>query len=170
MSFATLDIVIAAVILLSAVIGLVRGLVKEVLSLVSWAAAFVVALFFSNELGQLLPATWGSTGLRQAIAFVVLFVGTLVVTGLLQWLIGKLIETTGLSGTDRFLGLLFGSARGLLVALVVLVGLEQIASDASWWQEARLAQEILAFEDEMRELFGQARHFVEEDVIQRQDI
>lgn len=170
MSFATLDIVIAAVILLSAVIGLVRGLVKEVLSLVSWAAAFVVALFFSNELGQLLPATWGSTGLRQAIAFVVLFVGTLVVTGLLQWLIGKLIETTGLSGTDRFLGLLFGSARGLLVALVVLVGLEQIASDASWWQEARLTQEILAFEDEMRELFGQARHFVEEDVIQRQDI
>ncbi len=170
MSFATLDIVIAVVVLLSAIIGLVRGLVKEVLSLVSWAAAFIVAIFFSTELGEILPAAWGSVALRQAIAFVILFVGTLVLAGVLQWLIGQLIETTGLSGTDRFLGFLFGSARGLLIALVVLVGLEQIASEATWWQEARLPQEILAFEDEMRELFGQAQVFVEEDIIQRQGI
>ena len=55
MMFATLDIVIAAVVLLSAIIGLVRGLVKEVLSLVSWGLAFVVAIFFSAEVGAILP-------------------------------------------------------------------------------------------------------------------
>ena len=168
MTIATLDIAIAALILLSAIIGLVRGLVREVLSLVSWALAFVIAIFFSAELGAILPESWGSDALRQAIAFVVLFVGSLVVAGILQWLIGQLVESTGLSGTDRLLGFLFGSARGLLIALVVLVGLEQIAAEATWWQEARLPGEILAFEDEVRELFGQATSFVEEDIIQRE--
>ena len=153
--------------LLSALIGLVRGLVKEVLSLVSWGLAFVVAIFFSAEVGSLLPASWGSGALRQAIGFVALFVGVLVAAGILQWLIGQLVESTGLSGTDRLLGFLFGSARGLLIALVGLVALAQIASEASWWQEAELPDEILAFEDEVRELFGQATTFVEEDIIER---
>lgn len=166
MSFATLDIAIAALILLSAIIGLVRGLVKEVLSLVAWAAAFIVAIFFSAELGEILPGTWGSSALRQALAFVILFVGALVIAGILQWLIGQLVESTGLSGTDRVLGFLFGSVRGLLIALVALIGLEQIAGEAPWWQEARLPGEILAFEDEVRDLFGQAQSFVEEDILQ----
>ena len=105
--------------------------------------------------------------LRQAIGFVALFVGVLIGAGILQWLVGQLVESTGLSGTDRLLGFLFGSARGLLIALVGLVALEQIASEATWWQEAQLPNEILAFEDEVRELFGQATTFVEEDIIER---
>ena len=168
MTFATLDIAITALILLSALIGLVRGLVKEVLSLVSWGVAFIVAIFFSAEVGALLPETWGSMALRQAIGFVALFIGVLIGAGILQWLIGQLVESTGLSGTDRLLGFLFGSARGLLIALVGLVALEQIASEATWWQEAQLPNEILAFEDEVRELFGQATTFVEEDIIDRE--
>jgi membrane protein required for colicin V production len=166
-SLATLDIVIIAVVLLSALIGLVRGLIKEVLSLASWVIAFVVAIFFSEALGELLPPSWGSGALRQAIAFVLLFVGSLVFAGILQWLIHQLIESTGLSGTDRFLGFLFGGVRGLLVALVGLIGLEQIAFDAVWWREARLPGEILAFEDEARALFGHAQSYIREDVLPR---
>ena len=167
MTFATLDIVISALVLLSAVIGLVRGLVKEVLSLLSWGLAFIIAILFSAELGAILPESWGSVALRQAIGFVGLFVGVLITAGILQWLIGQLVESTGLSCTDRLLGFLFGSARGLLIALVGLVALEQIASEATWWQEARLPNQILAFEDEVRALFGQATTFVEEDIIER---
>ena len=134
----------------------------------SWAAAFVVAILFSYELGQLLPETWGSEALRQALAFVMLFVAVLIVAGILQWLIGNFIDSTGLTGTDRFLGFFFGSARGLLVALVGLIGLEQIAHEATWWQEAQLPPEILAFEDEMRKLFGEAQAFVQDDILDRE--
>lgn len=165
MSLATLDIVIMGLVLLSAVIGLVRGLVKEVLSLASWIVAFVVAILFSQALGEMLPASWGAPALRQAIAFVLLFVASLVLAGILQWLIHQMIESTGLSGTDRFLGFLFGSVRGLLVAMVGLIGLEQIAYDALWWQEARLPGEILAFEDEARALFGQAQSYIRDEVL-----
>ncbi len=165
MGLATLDIVIFVVVLLSAFIGLVRGLVKEVLSIVAWIAALVVAVFFSSDVGGLLPETWGSDALRQSLGFILLFVGSLIMASVIKWLISKLVESTGLSGTDRFLGFLFGSARGLLVTLVLLIGLEQLASDTSWWQEARLPGELLAFEDELRKLFGQAQNFVEEDAL-----
>ncbi len=159
---ATLDIAIAIVILLSASIGLIRGLVKEVLSLISWLLAFVVAIYFSPQVAQELPPGWGAESVRMAIGFGLLFIGVLIASAIAQWLIGRLISSTGLSGTDRFLGFLFGSARGLLVCIVILMGLREIAGEAAWWQASVLAPELLAFEDEVRELFGQARDFVRE--------
>ena len=119
MPVAGLDIAIATVVLMSAAIGLVRGLVKEVLSLVSWAAAFVVAIYFSGEVSQQIPSQWGSDSIRLIMAFAGLFIATLIVAAILQWVIAQLVSTTGLSGTDRFLGFLFGSARGLLVCVVL---------------------------------------------------
>ena len=83
---APLDIVIIVVILLSAAIGLVRGLVKEVLSLVAWALSFVVALVFASEVGQMLPAQWGSDAMRATIAFILIFVAVLIASGIVQWL------------------------------------------------------------------------------------
>ncbi len=159
---ATLDIAIIVVVLLSAVIGLVRGLVKEVLSLASWVVAFVVAIYFSSAVSQQLPASWGAESLRLVIAFAVLFIVALIAAALLQWLVSQLVNSTGLTGTDRFLGFLFGSARGLLVTIVVLIGLREIAGETSWWQQARLPVELLAFEDEVRDLLGQARDIVSE--------
>lgn len=157
---ASLDIVIVILVLLSAGIGLVRGLVKEILSLVSWVLAFVVALMFHPTLAQELPASWGGASLRLAIAFVLVFIATLIAAGVVQWLTAQLVRTTGLTGTDRFLGFLFGSVRGVLVVMVVLIGLREVAGEARWYQDARLPEELLAFEDEVRELFGRARQAV----------
>ena len=162
MAVAGLDIAIATVVMLSAAIGLVRGLIKEVLSLVAWVLAFVVALYFSPYVANALPVTWGSESVRLIIGFAVLFIGTLILAAVLQWLIAQLIASTGLSGTDRFLGFLFGSARGLLICVVLLMGLREIAGDASWWQASVLQGELLAFEDEVRELLGRARDAVSE--------
>jgi len=153
---ATLDIVIGIVVLLSALIGLYRGLVKEVLALVSWVLAFVLAIYLSPAFMTYIPAQWGAESVRLVIAFAVIFIATLIGAGMLQWLLGRLISTTGLSGTDRFLGFLFGSARGLLVCVVVLIGLREIAQDSPWWQASKLQGELLAFEDEARALLGQA--------------
>ena len=77
-----------------------------------------------------------------------------------QWLIAQLVSSTGLSGTDRLLGFLFGSARGLLICVVLLIGLREIAADRSWWQASVLQAELLAFEDEVRDLLGRARDMV----------
>lgn len=159
---ATLDIVILIIVLLSALIGLYRGLVKEVISLLSWVAAFVLALYFSNDLAVYIPANWGGHSLRLVMAFAGVFIVTLIAAGLLQWLLAQLIAGTGLSGTDRFLGFLFGSARGLLVCVVVLMGVREVAHETSWWRDSALQAELLGFEDEVRELIGRARDMAEE--------
>jgi len=163
MPVAGLDIAIATVVLLSAAIGLVRGLIKEILSLVSWVAAFVIAIYFSTPVAEQLPVTWGTDSLRLVIAFAALFIGTLVAAAVLQWVIAQLVTSTGLSGTDRLLGFLFGSARGLLICVVLLMGLREVAADRSWWQASMLQSELLAFEDEVRELLGRARDIVREN-------
>ena len=162
MGVAGLDIAIAVIVGLSAVIGLVRGLVKEILSLVAWVLAFVVAIYFSPVVAQYLPSGWGSDSVRLVIGFAGLFVGSLIAAALVQWLIAKLITSTGLSGTDRFLGFLFGSARGLLITVVILMGAREVVAERSWWQASVLQGELLAFEDEVRDLLGRARVLVSE--------
>lgn len=162
MALAGLDIAIAIIVLLSAVIGLVRGLVKEVLSLVSWFAAFLVAIYFSSTLAAQMPLSWGADSVRLAIGFAALFIATLILASLIQWLIAKLIVSTGLSGTDRTLGFLFGSARGLLICVIVLLGLREVASEREWWQASVLQGELLAFEDDVRDLMGRAKDLVNE--------
>jgi len=163
MPVAGLDIAIATVVLLSAAIGLVRGLIKEVLSLAAWAAAFVIAIYFAPLVAEQLPATWGGEPVRLVMAFAALFIGTLVGAAILQWLVARLVASTGLSSSDRLLGFLFGSARGLLICVVLLMGLREVAADRSWWQASVLQAELLAFEDEVREMLGRARDIVREN-------
>ena len=162
MEFATLDLAIVALVLVSALIGLVRGLIKELLSLVGWVAAFVIALYFSTYLLPYIPEQWGPPTLRVALAFLAVFICVLIASSILQWLMSTLVESTGLSGTDRLLGLLFGSARGILIALLVLMGLRSVAAETSWWQASVLQPHLLAMEDEVRDWLGRARQIIED--------
>lgn len=154
---ATADIVILIVILLSSVIGLVRGLVKEVLSLASWVIAFVVAALFAQDLAVYLEPQFANPSLRIGVAFGVVFVAALIAAGIIQWLIGKLVQGTGLSGTDRLLGFLFGSARGVLVCIVALIAGRSFAQDTAWWDASVFIPELLAFEQNVLDLLGMAR-------------
>ena len=143
---ATFDIVLCVVVLVSATIGLSRGLVKEVLSLIAWVAALFIAYFYAPRLAETFSADLGS--FRVVLAFLALFIVVLVLASFVQWLIGKLVETTGLSGTDRLLGFLFGSARGLVVCLVALIAMRPFVEETDWWQASVLKRELLAFEDD----------------------
>lgn len=156
----TVDIIILGVVLLSAVIGLVRGLMKEVLSLASWLAAFILALYFAPAVADRLSGQLADQSVRLVVAFIVIFLATLTVGGLLQWLAGTLIKTTGMSGTDRFLGFLFGAARGVLACTVALIALRQFAEAGAWWQGSILVPELLAFEQSLLELLGRAQDWV----------
>lgn len=157
---ATVDIVILIVVLLSALIGLARGLLKEVLSLASWLAAFILALYFAPPVADRLAGHLADGSVRLVVAFIAVFLATLIAGGLLQWVVGTLVKTTGLSGTDRFLGFLFGSARGVVVCIVALIALRQFAEAGQWWHGSVLVPELLAFEEELLAFMGKAQDWV----------
>jgi membrane protein required for colicin V production len=139
MAVSLTDWVLLGVLLASMLLGFWRGLVYEVLSLVGWVAAFVVAQWLAPEVVVWLPMIQGAPeSVQYAVAFVVVFVVTVFVAGFVSWLIKKLVETVGLRPVDRTLGGVFGLARGvvLLLALTVVLQLTGVARDA-WWASAQ---------------------------------
>ena len=134
-----LDWAIVAVIGVSGLISIVRGFVKEAISLATWILAFWIALVFGPKLAVLMPAALESPTLRWLAAVIALFMATLLVGGLANFLVSTLVEKTGLSGTDRALGIVFGLLRGvLIVALAVLLIGETSMQREQWWQESGL--------------------------------
>ena len=131
------DIAILAIIGISAVISLFRGFVREVLSLAAWVVAFWVAFTFTEQFAKLLEAYIALPSMRSLAAFIVLLIGTLFAIGIVNYLIGKIIDSTGLSGTDRVLGVVFGVVRGVAVVgiLVLLAGATPAPQDP-WWKES----------------------------------
>ena len=159
---ASADIVILIIVLLSSVIGLVRGLFKELISLLIWFAAVMLALYFSTAIGDALSGQIADESVRTVVGLCIIFLATLIVGGIVQVLVKQLISSTGLTGTDRFLGFLFGSARGVLICIVALIGLKSFEIEAAWWQESEIIPELLAFEQDVLELMGKARDVVVE--------
>jgi membrane protein required for colicin V production len=138
MTIALTDWLLLGVLLASLVLGFWRGLIYEVLSLAGWVAAFVVAQWLAADVVSLLPFVQGApASVQYAVAFVVVFVATLFATGVLSWLIKKLIDSVGLRPVDRSLGAVFGLARGVVVLLAVTVFMQLLGmTSESWWQEA----------------------------------
>ncbi|MEK9555028.1 MAG: CvpA family protein [Gammaproteobacteria bacterium] len=139
LGLAPFDWAIIAVLAISTLMSLRRGFLKEALSLGTWIAAFVVARQFHGPMDQLLETQIVDSLMRSIAAFAALFVGTLLVGAALGFLLGALINATGLSSTDRVLGMVFGFARGALIVTVVigLLNLTPLVND-SWYTTASL--------------------------------
>lgn len=144
-----IDVAIVILILLSAVIGLVRGLVREVLSLVVWAAALVLALLFSPQVAELLVGLIATPSLRYVTAFASVFIATLIIGGIVESLMARLIDGTGMTGTDRLLGFVFGGARGVLVCIVALIAMRPFGEYQTWWENSLIVPELMAFEGDI---------------------
>ena len=146
------DWTILGILAVSSLISIKRGFIKEALSLVTWLAAVIIAVSFRDQLGTLLENIIETPSLRPTAASVMLFVGTLIVGGLTGYLVGELVKISGLSGTDRLLGMIFGLARGAIVVLVILMFLPKIVpvDRDPWWQASRLIPPFLSFEDKAR--------------------
>jgi len=128
------DYVFLAIIGLSVLISIMRGFVREVLSLAGWIIAFFVARTYCLELASLLPAAIPGEPLRILAAFLILFLAVLLITSLLAIAISLLFRQVGLSWVDRLLGAFFGMARGGIIALVMVLvgGLTSLPQDARW--------------------------------------
>lgn len=138
-----IDYAILIIIGVSTLISLVRGFVKEAVSLVIWAGAFFVASTFYLELSTYLTNITDPM-LRNAAAIAILFILTLILGAIVNYLIGQLVSKTGLSGTDRVLGLAFGALRGGLVVSAILFFMDAFtpAPSTTWWQGSTLIPEF----------------------------
>ena len=142
---ATLDWVLLAVLLASLLLGALRGLVYEAMSLLAWVAAFWLAQWYALDAAQMMPLGNVSEPMRHAAGFVVVFVAAVFAGGLLAWLTKKLVEALGLRPVDRTLGAAFGLLRGaiLLLAVAVVVNLTALKT-SEWWQASQGATVLTA--------------------------
>ena len=129
-----LDYTILIVMGVSALVGLLRGFVRETVSLLVWIAAFWVAMTYGADVADHMTGFIHQPSLRIAAAFVMLFVLVLILGAVINYLLASLLKKTGLRLSDRILGVLFGLVRGGLVVglVVVLVELTPLVESASW--------------------------------------
>jgi membrane protein required for colicin V production len=128
------DYIVLIVLGLSVLVSVVRGAVREVLALASWVVSGFVAIRFAPSVAGLFPAVVTSPEVRLAAAFIAVLVVCLMLFALVSLLLAKLVAKSGLNGTDRTLGALFGLLRGvvILVLLVLLAGLTPLPREPAW--------------------------------------
>jgi len=140
------DYIILALVLLSTIIGIVRGFVREAISLATWVLAFWLAYMFTTPVSNVLAGMIGTPSLRLGVAFLAIFIVVLIIGAIINYIIGQLVDKTGFSGTDRVIGFVFGVARGLLVIalLVLLAGITPFPQD-SWWRTSYFIPQIQVY-------------------------
>ncbi len=153
-----IDYVILGIIIASMLISVVRGFVKEALSLVGLVLAGFIAYFFSDGFADLFLTSISDSTVRGLIAAVVLLVLTLVVSGVVNFFAGQLVKRTGLSGTDRFIGIIFGLLRGVVfIVVIVLIAVQFVTipklNKIIWWHDSIMIQNFQALAIWFKDIF-----------------
>jgi membrane protein required for colicin V production len=157
------DWAIIGIFSLSCFIGLIRGLVREALSLIIWIAAVLIARLFGGQLESLLFDHIETPSIRLMTAYAVLFISTLLLGAMLSYVIGALVRATGLSGTDRLLGMVFGAARAFIIVMAIVILLPGFipVNEDDWWHQAQLIPHFQSCEDWVIEAYGDISQWVQ---------
>ena len=134
------DYTVLAILVLSVLLSMVRGVVRELVSLAAWIIAFMIANSFAAVFAPMLPSAIVGDQFRAILAFASIFLSALLAMGLLAMLMSALVKTAGLGLADRFIGSLFGLARGMLVVLLVVLaaGFTAVPQEP-FWKKAMLS-------------------------------
>ncbi len=137
------DFGVLAILGASVVVGMLRGLIKEVLSLIAYAAAFLCAAWFGPTVYAGLATYIENSGVRLVVSYVGIFLCVLLGVGMVNMALSALIRATGLSPADRGLGALFGVARGALIIIVIVTAASYTPlPQEPWWRDAMLAPAV----------------------------
>tara|TARA_B100001559_G_scaffold152787_1_gene128370 strand:- start:324 stop:854 length:531 start_codon:yes stop_codon:yes gene_type:complete len=158
---AVFDLIIAALVITSAIYGLYRGLIRELISLIAWVLAFFLAILFSPNFANLLDPTWAGETLRLIFSFSAIFVGVLIVSSFIQFIVRKFLSLVGLGSLDRFLGMVFGIARGVVISTILLVLFIELFPTNSWAENSKVSTYLLAYESLVVDLLGVAKSSVD---------
>lgn len=134
------DWIVVAVVVLSTLFAFFRGLIRELIALIAWVLGLIAAVTLTPDLATWLPEVVSNPAIRYLIAFTLIIVAALIAGALIAWPLSRIVRAAGLGFVDRFLGSIFGLARGVLVvvALVLLAGLTAVPR-SDWWQNSALA-------------------------------
>ena len=140
------DYLVLAVVGISILLGVLRGLMREALNLLAWVAAFWVANAYTVEIAPLLPEGIPTESVRFLAAFVLLFLGALLLMSLVTIAVAELVKTLKLGAYDKGLGALFGFLRGALIVLtlVLLAGMTSLPRQ-EFWRNAMFSAPLEAF-------------------------
>jgi len=153
MSMIWVDYVIIGIIALSAIIGLARGLIREVIALAVWIVAALAAWMFYVPVAEQLTPWIETPSVRMAAAVLILVFGVLIVGAIVAYVLSVLVDKTGLTGTDRLLGMVFGAGRGaVLVALLVFLATLTPMAEDPWWSQSRLLPKFQLLADLMLDM------------------
>lgn len=133
------DIAIIAIVVISLVVGLVRGFVREALSLFSWLAALWLAYNFASLGATYLETYIDQPPLRVVASFAGIFIVALILISIVSYLVYRLLSIAGISGVDRSLGTLFGLFRGVIIIAILILGARFMDfTSQPWWQDSLL--------------------------------
>lgn len=151
-----IDWTIIAILALSAVFGLMRGMVRELLALGTWVAAIMSARIFGPQVSDMLMPYVDNETLRTGLGFAVTAIFVVLLGSFVSKAAHTLVSTTGLGGFDRILGLAFGGVRGIaiLVVLTAVVSLTPL-KDEAWWKESQFIPMLEDLRDQAAGLVDQ---------------
>lgn len=162
---AIIDYLLIAVFALSALMGLFRGFIKEALSLVGWIVAVWCAWRYGAAVAEWIPSIADDSAIETWVARLIVLVVVLILSGVLSRLIALLVHQSGLSGTDRIIGMVFGMARGGVLVVVVVSLLDAAGFDADpWWQESKLIPYAAPLAEQFGDIAGEGIELIEEQV------
>lgn len=139
------DIAVIVVISLSALIGVWRGVIREVFALAAWIAAVVCMFLFGDKLAKMLPFAQDTAWLRLLAGYALVFIAVFVLLSVAGFLFSKLVNVIGLSFVDRALGMMFGVVRGaMVVVMLVFVAGATTLPQTSWWRDSVSAKPLAA--------------------------
>ncbi|MCH9769292.1 MAG: CvpA family protein [Gammaproteobacteria bacterium] len=142
-SFSWFDFVIIGIALFSIIISFFRGFLREVISLIVWILAFILALKFAPIFSQQLTGLIDGENLRYLLAFGIIFVVVIIVGAVFNLVVKSIVSKVGFGALDKLLGIIFGFARGVFVVAIIIMFIDVSSlSKHSWYTESDLVPQF----------------------------
>jgi len=164
----TVDYIILAIIIVSALMGLVRGLLREAIAVITWFLAIILAWAFGAQLEPHLGGVLVGSPLRIWAARAIIFVGILLLGGAVSVILSHYVRVSMFAGMDKFLGLVFGIIRGIVIVGAFTIAVQALRMDEDpSWKRSRLMPYAIGVADALRGIVGEKLERLEKNLNSR---